>query len=1129
MAAAVIGSRIERRRRTMSLHWRRGLLPLQIAKKCQRFLRAHGIDSTVLSLATTLVQTEDNHGIFDLSIPGEQFPTTQSAFRLVCRDNEYVQGETLFNDMHNAMVRRGRVYTTLLLTTFPVDQRIRGLSDFWNIAVIPATGLRDFAAALQRLKAGEPANYTTAPAPLRGAFMEKVDRKREIWRLHDLARDEERRGNWEAAAKLWRQYLDLDPERSWAHVALVASLRQQGRLEEASAALSKAAGILPKDPFVAAESATLSQAMGDWPEAFRRWDEIIARFPDNWIGVRGKISALSKNGSFADADRLLNEMAPRYYHDTNALNDIARFAERHKEWNRAEETWRSFIKLNDKMSWAYVGLYKALLQQEKWSDAKEVLIEARERFPTNLEIAIDAAKLYERLEDWDGAAECWHSVSELRPSSYEGVLGEAGALRRQGRFAQADDILCKAIAASESHADMHEAFGLNAVAQENWTEALARFEKAHELNPSDNRFAKRIFEVRLRLADDGHDAPAPRPTSTDMRDISAEDTALVAAFESLGGTGHGCEFGIFQRHFGAEPLGLLRWADLTQDQLAAALETEFAGVGEPDFTRVFVPASSPRPEYWTTDTRYHMAMRCFVLVEDVPLDRMTRQVTKRLKFLRNKLIDDLREGSKILVYKNMKRNLTEAELRRLHAACRRYGDNTLLYIQYEDTEHPSGTVEYRSEGLLVGYIDHFSHTPDSDQYIGPATGELLRICRAAYGLFHARAAGHQTAEIVYRETAAADGQVGLSAPALHAATEPASIVFLGNCQAGTLATLYREVIARETGARVTYVESYVTAGEEAQKTVARANVLVRQVLDFAPATADLHSDGQTVLAPLVSAAFLWPCSGTKHPLNAPAPYLDEAGPYGAQIGDSFLNRLIARAVPARNAVAEYLAADIVTQRRVDAMREMILTKQRSRDEACGGYSFADFIEKRVYSEKLFRTAYHPELALTFHIAEEVFERMGVPGSLISQVRDYPGQLFPKTEAPIHPAIARHFGLTYVNPGTQYRYFDEGGYTFLEYALRYMDYVWNADLPLGIHLSRHGDTHEAIEVLQRAVAASPRSAIGHSVLSTLMAREGQLAEAVILAWRAVELAPEDQHLARVAAHYQGLLNRGSAAN
>jgi tetratricopeptide (TPR) repeat protein len=117
----------------------------------------------------------------------------------------------------------------------------------------------------------------------------------------------------------------------------------------------------------------------------------------------------------------------------------------------------------------------------------------------------------------------------------------------------------------------------------------------------------------------------------------------------------------------------------------------------------------------------------------------------------------------------------------------------------------------------------------------------------------------------------------------------------------------------------------------------------------------------------------------------------------------------------------------------------------------------------------------------------------------------------------------------VNPGTQYRYFDEGGYTFLEYALRYMDYVWNADLPLGIHLSRHGDTHEAIEVLQRAVAASPRSAIGHSVLSTLMAREGQLAEAVILAWRAVELAPEDQHLARVAAHYQGLLNRGSAAN
>jgi hypothetical protein len=90
-----------------------------------------------------------------------------------------------------------------------------------------------------------------------------------------------------------------------------------------------------------------------------------------------------------------------------------------------------------------------------------------------------------------------------------------------------------------------------------------------------------------------------------------------------------------------------------------------------------------------------MAMRSFVPVADVPLDRMREQVTKRFKYLSRKLAEDLRSGAKIFVYKNMKRNLTDTELQRLHSACRRYGDNTLLYIRYADVSahpHSAGTL-----------------------------------------------------------------------------------------------------------------------------------------------------------------------------------------------------------------------------------------------------------------------------------------------------------------------------------------------------------------------------------------------------------------------------------------------------
>jgi len=126
------------------------------------------------------------------------------------------------------------------------------------------------------------------------------------------------------------------------------------------------------------------------------------------------------------------------------------------------------------------------------------------------------------------------------------------------------------------------------------------------------------------------------------------DRALVMCFESLGGSGHGCEFGLFQRHFDAEPLGLLRWADLSQDLLIKALETRFEGVGLPENTIVFQPDHSD--EWWTRDSRFWMAMRSFVKVAEVDQERMTKQVCRRLQFLRQKLIEDLEAGEKIFVY-----------------------------------------------------------------------------------------------------------------------------------------------------------------------------------------------------------------------------------------------------------------------------------------------------------------------------------------------------------------------------------------------------------------------------------------------------------------------------------------------
>lgn len=224
----------------------------------------------------------------------------------------------------------------------------------------------------------------------------------------------------------------------------------------------------------------------------------------------------------------------------------------------------------------------------------------------------------------------------------------------------------------------------------------------------------------------GHDPAGAEPSAPDR-------AALLYRFESLGGGGHGCEFGLFQRECGAEPLSLLRFTDLDQYCLMAALETDLAGVGEPEYTTVFRPGEEPM--WWTMDTRYHMASGSSVPV-DVDLERATRLICQRQQFLRRKLIEDLRTGDKIFVYKNMFLNLPDDECDRLHNAVRRYGASTLLYVRYEDEAHPNGTVERRPDGMMTGYIDRFWFSPD-ERNLGLPTESWYAICARAAEIFDA--------------------------------------------------------------------------------------------------------------------------------------------------------------------------------------------------------------------------------------------------------------------------------------------------------------------------------------------------------------------------------------------------------
>jgi hypothetical protein len=267
-------------------------------------------------------------------------------------------------------------------------------------------------------------------------------------------------------------------------------------------------------------------------------------------------------------------------------------------------------------------------------------------------------------------------------------------------------------------------------ALQRWTDAKQRF-------PHDAHLSQRVFEAQLRLTEtDSSQAPTAEPTvhSGTASSGKLSPREMILEFESLGGTLLGCEFGLVQRALGAEPLGLLRWSDMSSDDIINALDAEFDGVGRPENTELLVPEKDGRAEYTTRDRRFNMRMHTFVARDDAPAERLFTQLCRRLQYLKDKLIADLKSGTKIFVFKITARNLSDEELGRLRAAMRRYGNNTLLYVRYADVDNPSGTVKLVEPGLMIGYIDRFAMGKNGETY-GSATVAWTAICETAYQLW----------------------------------------------------------------------------------------------------------------------------------------------------------------------------------------------------------------------------------------------------------------------------------------------------------------------------------------------------------------------------------------------------------
>ena len=547
---------------------------------------------------------------------------------------------------------------------------------------------------------------------------------------HDIARLAEADQDWVAAEQAWRGFLALDPGEWWVHTGLAHALRRQHRFDEAEAVLIAQFTRLAHESEIFFEYAGIAEQRGAWAEAAERYRVLTRRFPERHHAALGLAYMLARLGRRAEGDTILR--------DTIAANpgilglrlafvrNIAEIgvAGAPEFLARAKQTLRDFPDEPE----AHGFVADALAANRRFDEAEDCLVSACARFPGTPVLLGRLATNLAQQSKWEGALAAFDALDLARPPDENTECDRVDMLITAGRWDAADARLTEALARFPKSAMLH-------VLRLDVMIGSGRMDLAiDQWRAIERRFAATagglLFERRTRMLGLGHDpaevaAPVTAPGA--QRPVRTED--VVAQFESLGGWGLGCEFGLFQRQMGAEPLGLLRWAEIDTEGLAEALELGFEGVGQPDQT-VLDTIGGALDEYVSEDRRFGMRIHTYVSAGQVAPERMLAQTCRRLSFLRQKLLDDLRRAEKIFVYKNVTRPLTDRALERLRLAIRHYGDSTLLYVSYQNEKHRFPSVISPAPGLLIGHMDDMGMTPDGAPLPIPFKSWAVLIAKA---------------------------------------------------------------------------------------------------------------------------------------------------------------------------------------------------------------------------------------------------------------------------------------------------------------------------------------------------------------------------------------------------------------
>ncbi len=533
--------------------------------------------------------------------------------------------------------------------------------------------------------------------------------------------------DWAEAARCWERYRETFPDDVDGFFFGTIALRDSGQLAEADRLVSRALPMFPEQPALFVEHGLVALVMRDWPEARRRFAAVRRQFPDVLAGYVRGAEVAHNQGAHQEALDLMGAGVRRAPDDRSLLTDYAHLSERLGDLGRMAQAWREHRERYGEEE-AFIGEARGLGEAGRWEAAEAVLREAQAAFPASLAPLINLARLASRRADWPEAHRQW---SALRHEA--SVADEAASrIRDAERFLHPDGVV-RGRASAPAGAVMGQT--LDALLSRRWTmrfnsgqllgegirfgengELLNYYSEARWWAVRENCIC--LFEdaghvmtklTAVELGDDGRLRMSGRDwihlgddSSYVLEEQRPTIKAVMDAFESIGDN---CEFGLVQRFYRSEPIGLLRFNYNSAAKLIDGLSTRFAALDHPDCAQV---ERMEDGELVGTVAAYGFRYHTHRWEADIDIPAFQRGEATRLRYLADILLENIEDANKVFVRKG-ERGEDLATVLQLHDCLRRIGPAaTLFWVTEADEGHASGTVETIAPGLLRGWVERLA-------------------------------------------------------------------------------------------------------------------------------------------------------------------------------------------------------------------------------------------------------------------------------------------------------------------------------------------------------------------------------------------------------------------------------------